>query len=45
MHYLDWKQTNFESGNKVGELLVWQLKELENSHRSRDRQRQAGKCG
>lgn len=25
------KQTNFESGNKVGELLVWQLKELENS--------------
>jgi len=25
------KQTNCESGNKVGELLVWQLKESENS--------------
>lgn len=25
------KQTNCESGNKVGELLVWQLKESGNS--------------
>lgn len=40
------KQTNCKSGNKVGELLVWQLKESENSSsHSSDRQRQAGKCG
>lgn len=40
------KQTNCESGNKVGELLVWQLKESENSSTvPKTRQRQAGKCG
>lgn len=37
------KQTNSESGNKVGELLVWQLKESENSSTvlKTDRGRQA----
>ena len=39
------KQTNCESGNKVGELLVWQLRIRKLKHRSIDRQRQAGKCG
>lgn len=38
------KQTNCESGNKVGELLVWQLKESENSSTvPKTRQRAAGR--